>query len=69
MRITGFDAISFAEREGMGLNKDADEIDGPVEGLTVAEAEAIAVDRPELIWIEVSRDEYYGEPRNMEPDR
>jgi hypothetical protein len=69
MRITGFDAIAFAEQEGLTLNKDADSIDGAAEGLTIAEAEAIAVDRPELIWIDVSEDEYFGEPRNMEPER
>jgi hypothetical protein len=68
MRLTGFDAIEFAQREGLSLNKAADRIDNAVEGLTVAEAEAIATDRPDLIWLEVSSDEYY-EPRNMEPGR
>jgi hypothetical protein len=69
MRLTGFDAIEFAEREGLALNKMADRIDGEVEGLTIAEAEAIATDRPDLIWLEVPADEYYGERRNMEPER
>jgi len=27
----------------------------------------IADDHPELIWVDVSADEYYGEMRNMEP--
>jgi hypothetical protein len=69
MRLTGFEAIEFAEREGFTLNKAADHIDGELSGLTIAEAEAIATDRPEIIWLNVPADEYYGEPRNMEPGR
>jgi hypothetical protein len=67
MRLTGFDAIEFAEKAGMTLNKAADNIDSPAIGLSIAEAEAIADDRPELIWLDVDDDEYYGQPRNMEP--
>jgi len=67
MRLSGFDAIEFAEKEGLTLNKSADSIDDGASGLTVAEAEAIADDRPELIWVDVPADEYYGELRNMEP--
>jgi hypothetical protein len=69
MRLIGFDAIEFAEREGFTLNKSADRIDEEMSGLTIAEAEAIATDRPELIWLEVPAEEYYGERRNMEPER
>ncbi|MEN6450996.1 MAG: hypothetical protein ABFC96_10935 [Thermoguttaceae bacterium] len=69
MIIRGFEAISFAEREGLSLNKEADTVDEAAEDLTVAEAEAIAADSPELIWIDVPEDEYYGEPRNREPGR
>ena len=69
MRLTGFDAIAFAEREGLMLNKAADAIDDAAHNLTIAEAEAIAVDDPDLIWIEVNDEEYYGLPRNMEPGR
>ena len=69
MKLTGFDAIEFAEREALTLNKDADKIDGPAMGLSTAEAEAIATDRPELIWLEVAIEEYYGDPKNMEPER
>lgn len=57
------------ERAGISLNKEADRIDSAATNLTVAEAEAIAVDRPDLIWIEVRDDEYYGEQRNMRPER
>lgn len=67
MRLTGFDAIEFAEKAGLTLHKDADSIDDGVEALSIAEAEAIADSDPELIWIDVDNDEYYGEPRNMEP--
>ena len=67
MRLTGFSAIEYAERAGVTLNKTADRIDDGAEGLSIAEAEAIADGDPESIWLEVDPDEYYGEPRNMEP--
>ncbi|HEY2838056.1 MAG TPA: hypothetical protein VGJ26_02825 [Pirellulales bacterium] len=69
MKLIGFEAIEFADQEGLTLNKAADAIDGAANGLNVAEAEAIAVDRPELIWLEVSEADYFGEPKNMEPGR
>jgi len=68
MRLTGFEAITFAEREGLTLNKLADHIDEAQEGLSIAEAEAIAVDRPEAIYLDVSEAEY-ATPRNMLPER
>lgn len=68
MRLTGFEAIEFAEKEGFTLNKKADAIDEARSGLTIAEAETIAVDDPDLIWLEVSETEY-GERRNMRPLR
>jgi hypothetical protein len=67
MRLTGFEAIEFAEKEGLTLNKAADSIDGEALNLTVPEAEAIADDDPDLIWLEVPENEYYGEQHNMEP--
>lgn len=69
MRLTGFDAISYAEREGLTLNKHADAIDEAAAGLTIAEAEAIAADDPDLIWIDIPETEYYASPKNMEPGR
>ncbi len=69
MRLTGFEAIAFAELEGLRLNKEADTIDEGRSGLTVAEAEAIASEDPSLIWLEVPDEEYYGEQTNMEPGR
>jgi hypothetical protein len=68
MRLTGFEAISFAEPEGLPLNKLADKIDGAQTGLSIAEAEAIAVDSPELIYLDIS-DEEYTRRRNMQPER
>ena len=69
MRLTGFQAIDYAEQEGLTLNKAADNIDEGRAGLSVAEAEALASEDPNLIWIEVPEMEYYGEQRNMEPER
>ena len=68
MRLTGFDAIEFAEKEGLTLSKAADPIDDEVHSLSIAEAEAIAVDNPDLIWL-VIPDEEYGVRKNMEPGR
>ena len=67
MRLTGFEAIEYAEREGLTLNKAAGSIDEGAEGLSIAEAEAIADEDPDLIWLIVPEDEYYGQSRNMEP--
>jgi len=69
MRLTGFDAISYAEREGLLLHKAGDRIDPARSDLSVAEAEAIASEDPNLIWVEVPDAEYNGEIRNMEPGR
>jgi hypothetical protein len=69
MRLTGFAAIEYAEKEGFTLNKHPDKIQGPRTGLSIGEAEAIADEDPELIWLEVPEEEYYGEPKNMEPQR
>jgi hypothetical protein len=69
MRLTGFEAIEYAERSGRLLNKHPDPITGPRLGLNVAEAEAVASEDPELIWLDVPDDEYYGEPGDFEPGR
>lgn len=69
MRLKGFDAINYAEQEGLTLNKAGDRIDDSRTGLTVAEAEAIASEDPNLIWLDVPDSDYYGEQRNMQPER
>lgn len=70
MRLTGFNAIEFAEKQSLSLNKLADDIDGPAEGLTVAEAEAIATEDESLIYLDVP-DELYenAAPTSFEPER
>jgi len=67
MRLVGFEAIEYAEKAGLTLHKSADSIDEGADGLSAAEAEAIADVDPDLIWLDVPINEYYGEPRNMEP--
>jgi hypothetical protein len=67
MRLTGFEAIEYAEKEGLTLHKSPGRIDAGAHGLSIAEAEAIADDDPDAIWLDVPDDEYYGESRNMEP--
>jgi len=67
MHLTGFDAIEYAEKAGLTLHRAATSIDEAAENLSIAEAEAIADEDPDLIWLDVPSDEYYGEPRNMEP--
>jgi hypothetical protein len=69
MRLTGFEAIEYAEKEGLKLSKLPDPIDGPRTGLSIAEAEAIAAEDASLIWLDVADEEYYGEQKNFEPER
>lgn len=69
MRLTGFTAIEFAEHEGLKLNKLEDRIDEAQQGLTPAEAEAIALENPELIYLDIEDSQYYDIPKNMEPGR
>lgn len=69
MRLTGFAAIDYAEEAGRTLHKAPDRIDEGRDNLSIAEAEAIASEDPELIWIDVPDEEYYGEQTNMEPER
>ncbi len=69
IRLTGDAAIEYAEKQGLALNKHPDSITGPRIGLSVAEAQAIADDDPDLIWLDVSRDDYYsGPPMNYGPE-
>jgi hypothetical protein len=70
MRLIGFDAIEFAEKHNLSLNKHGDAVDEPAEGLTVAEAEAIAEEDEDLIYLDVPDDEYAeAPPTSFEPDR
>jgi hypothetical protein len=70
MRLTGFAAIEFAEKQSLRLKKRPDDIDGPREGLTIAEAEAIASEDESLIYLDVP-DELYNNapPTDFAPER
>lgn len=70
MRLTGFAAIEFAEKHNLRLMKAEDPVDGPAEGLTVPEAEAIATDDESLIYLDVPEEQYdKAAPTSYEPDR
>jgi len=70
IRLTGFEAIEYAEKQGLTLNKHPDPIMGPRVGLNVGDAEAIADEDPDLIWLDVATEDYYsGPPSNYEPER
>ena len=70
MHLTGFAPIEYAEKFGLTLNKKADRIDGPREGLSIAEAEAIATEDESLIYLDVPAVQYYADlPSDYEPER
>lgn len=52
MKLTGHDAIEFAEVNGLTLNKYSDPIEDAREGLSVEEAEEVAAEDPSLIYVE-----------------
>jgi hypothetical protein len=51
--ITGYNAIEYAEKNGVTLSKYDDPIEGAREGLTIEEAISIAREDPGLIYIEI----------------
>ena len=70
MRLTGYAAIEFAEKHNLTLSKHGDAVDDPATGLTVAEAEAIAEDDEELVYLDLPEEEYAASPpTSFEPDR
>jgi len=70
MRLNGFAAIEYAEKQGLKLHKHPDSLSGPRVGLTIAVAEAIAAEDPDLIWLDVDDSEYYASsPTSFEPER
>ena len=69
MRLTGFSAIEFAEKQSLRLNKHGDDVDGPAQGLSVAEAEAIATEDESLIYLDVPDDLYENSASSFQPDR
>lgn len=52
-RMTGHEAIQYAQRYGLTLNKYADPVEGPREGLSVEEARDVAREDPSLIYVDV----------------
>lgn len=52
MRLHGYIAIEFAAVNDLPLNKYTDPMEDSREGLTVAEAKAVASEDPDLIWLE-----------------
>jgi hypothetical protein len=70
MRLTGFEAIEFAEKQNLRLKKHGDAVNGASAGLTIAEAEAIAVEDEGLIYLDVPDEQYQkAAPTSFEPDR
>jgi hypothetical protein len=70
MRLTGYAAIEYAEKHNLTLSKHGDAVDEPATGLTVAEAEAIAEDDEDLVYLDVRATEYAAAPpTSFEPDR
>jgi hypothetical protein len=70
MRLTGYAAIEFAEKQNLTLKKHGDSIDEPADGLTVAEAEAIAEEDESLIYLDIAEEEYANAPpTSFMPDR
>ncbi|HLJ91582.1 MAG TPA: hypothetical protein VKU02_00180 [Gemmataceae bacterium] len=69
MKLTGFVAIEDAEKDGLRLNKHPDSTCRLRVDFDIPEAEAIASADPDLIWLEVSDDRYYGAQQNFEPCR
>jgi len=70
MRLTGYAAIEFAEKHNLTLSKHGDAVDDPATGLTVAEAEAVAEEDEELVYLDVPDAEYSAAPpSSFEPER
>jgi hypothetical protein len=70
MRLKGFAAIEFAEKQGLRLNKLAGPTNETREGLSVAEAEAIASEDEDLIYLDVPDEVYYNAPpSDFQPER
>jgi len=55
-KITGTDAIAYAERSGIALSKYTDPTEDARIGLPIAEARGIAAEDPDLIYVEVPDD-------------
>jgi hypothetical protein len=70
MRLKGFAAIEFAEKQGLTLNKLPGPDNTARQGLTIAEAEAVATEDEGLIYLDLLDEEYFeAPPTSFEPER
>jgi len=70
MRLTGYAAIEFAEKHNLRLSKKPDRIDEPAANLSVAEAEALAEEDEDLVYLDLPEQEYVNAPpTSFRPDR
>ena len=53
MKLTGYEAINYAEANGLTLSKYNDPIEDAREGLTPDEARNIALEDPTLIYVRI----------------
>lgn len=53
--LTGHEAIEYAEKHNLTLNKYADPTEEAREGLDVEEARKVAAEDPSLVYIEIRR--------------
>jgi hypothetical protein len=70
MRLMGFDAIVYAEEQGLLLSKFPGPTNEAATGLSVAEAEAIAAEDEDLVYLDIPDAEYQNPaPGTYEPQR
>jgi len=70
MRLTGFAAIEYAEKHGRTLTRKADGVDEYKDGLSIAEAAAVADDDEDLIFLDLPDSEYANAPpTDFAPER
>ena len=60
--LTGRDAITHAAAHGLTLSKYADPTEGARTGLSIAEAEEVALEDPSLIWVRGGRPSWRVQP-------
>jgi hypothetical protein len=69
VRLTGFEAIEYGEKQRPTLNKHPDSLSGTRVNLSIGEAEAVAAGDPNLICLDVAESDYYsGPPTSYGPE-
>lgn len=70
MKLSGYEAINYAEANSLTLNKYTDPTENAREGLTPDEARKVAAEDPSLIWCEMEMRQYVTRLYNGEnPER